>query len=59
VENLALLRDPHSGVSIALVQGGSVGKTAGELARGVGDLAKDLPPADVTLFTSQGEPGGE
>ena len=54
-----MLRDPHSGVSIALVQGGSVGKTAGELARGVGDLAKDLPPADVTLFTSQGEPGGE
>jgi TRAP-type uncharacterized transport system substrate-binding protein len=25
VENLALLRDPHSGVNIALVQGGSVG----------------------------------
>lgn len=31
VENLALLRDPHSGVSIALVQGGSVGKAAAEL----------------------------
>jgi TRAP-type uncharacterized transport system substrate-binding protein len=31
VENLALLRDPHSGVNIALVQGGSVGQAAGEL----------------------------
>src|SRR5262249_11413685 len=31
VENLALLRDPHSGVRIALVQGGSVGEAAGEL----------------------------
>src|SRR5262249_33862057 len=31
VENLALLRDPHSGVNIALVQGGSVGKATGEL----------------------------
>jgi hypothetical protein len=31
VENLALLRDSHSGVSIALVQGGSVGKAAGDL----------------------------
>jgi TRAP transporter TAXI family solute receptor len=31
VENLALLRDSHSGVNIALVQGGSVGKAAGEL----------------------------
>jgi TRAP transporter TAXI family solute receptor len=31
VENLALLRDPRSGVDIALVQGGSVGKAAGEL----------------------------
>jgi hypothetical protein len=30
VENLALLRDPHSGVNIALVQGGGVGKAAGE-----------------------------
>jgi TRAP transporter TAXI family solute receptor len=30
VENLALLRDPRSGVNIALVQGGSVGKAAGE-----------------------------
>src|SRR5262245_5443351 len=30
VENLALLRDSHSGVSIALVQGGSVGKAAGD-----------------------------
>src|SRR5215510_15423374 len=28
VENLALLRDSHSGVSIALVQGGSVGKAS-------------------------------
>jgi len=140
VENLALLRDPHSGVSIALVHGGSVGEAAGELEslgtlfyeplwilhrgglegatlaalrgrkvsigpvgsgshalllkllkrndvdqdvgellalppqeaadkllageiypflskatvpRGVGDLAKDLPPADVTLFASK------
>jgi TRAP-type uncharacterized transport system substrate-binding protein len=26
VENLPLLRDPHSGVDIALMQGGSVGK---------------------------------
>ena len=31
MENLALLRDPHSGVNIALVQGGSVGQAAGEL----------------------------
>ena len=31
VENLALLRDPHSGVNIALAQGGSVGEAAGEL----------------------------
>src|SRR5215475_14815305 len=31
VENLALLRDSHSGVSIALVQGGSVGKASSEL----------------------------
>jgi len=31
VENLGLLRDPQSGVSIALVQGGSVGKAVGEL----------------------------
>jgi len=31
VENLASLRDPRSGVSIALMQGGSVGKAAGEL----------------------------
>jgi len=31
VENLALLRDPHSGVNIALVQGGSAGQAAGEL----------------------------
>ena len=31
VENLALLRDPHSGVNIALVQGGSVGQAVGEL----------------------------
>jgi TRAP transporter TAXI family solute receptor len=31
VENLALLRDPHSGVNIALLQGGTVGKAAGEL----------------------------
>jgi TRAP transporter TAXI family solute receptor len=31
VENLALLRDPRSGVDVALVQGGSVGKTAGGL----------------------------
>jgi TRAP transporter TAXI family solute receptor len=31
VENLPLLRDPHSGVNIALVQGGSVGKAAGKL----------------------------
>ena len=31
VENLALLRDPKSGVDIALVQGGSVGKVPGEL----------------------------
>jgi hypothetical protein len=31
VENLALLRDPKSGVDIALVQGGSIGKEAGEL----------------------------
>jgi TRAP-type uncharacterized transport system substrate-binding protein len=30
VENLALLRDPHSGVNIALVQGGGVGKAAGD-----------------------------
>jgi TRAP transporter TAXI family solute receptor len=31
LENLALLRDPTSGVDIALVQGGSIGKAAGEL----------------------------
>jgi TRAP transporter TAXI family solute receptor len=31
VENLALLRDPRSGVEVALVQGGTVGKQAGEL----------------------------
>jgi TRAP-type uncharacterized transport system substrate-binding protein len=31
LENLALLRNPRSGVSIALVQGGSVGKDRGEL----------------------------
>jgi TRAP transporter TAXI family solute receptor len=31
VENLALLRDPKSGVKIALVEGGSVGKASGEL----------------------------
>jgi TRAP transporter TAXI family solute receptor len=31
VENLTLLRDPHSGVNIALVQGGSVGEGAGEV----------------------------
>ena len=31
VENLKLLRDPRSGVDIALVQGGSVGQAAGEL----------------------------
>jgi TRAP transporter TAXI family solute receptor len=31
VENLALLRDPKSGVDIALVQCGSVGKVPGEL----------------------------
>src|SRR5262245_28894097 len=31
VENLALLRDPHFGVNIALVQGGSVGEAAGEV----------------------------
>jgi TRAP transporter TAXI family solute receptor len=31
VENLALLRNLQSGVSIALVQGGSVGKAAGDL----------------------------
>ena len=31
VENLALLRDPRSGVDIALVPGGSVGKTTGGL----------------------------
>jgi TRAP transporter TAXI family solute receptor len=31
VENLALLRDPNSGVDFALVQGGSVGNAAGEL----------------------------
>jgi TRAP-type uncharacterized transport system substrate-binding protein len=31
VENLALLRDPHSGVNIALVQGGGVGEAAAEL----------------------------
>jgi TRAP-type uncharacterized transport system substrate-binding protein len=31
LENLALLRDPKSGVDIALVQGGSVGKETGEL----------------------------
>jgi TRAP-type uncharacterized transport system substrate-binding protein len=31
VENLALLRDPQSGVNIALVQGGGVGEAAGEL----------------------------
>jgi TRAP transporter TAXI family solute receptor len=31
LENLALLRDPKSGVDIALVQGGSIGKAAGEL----------------------------
>ena len=31
LENLALLRDPKSGVDIALVQGDSVGKETGEL----------------------------
>jgi len=31
VENLALLRDSHSGVSIALVQGGSVGQASSDL----------------------------
>jgi TRAP transporter TAXI family solute receptor len=31
LENLALLRDPKSGVDIALMQGGSIGKAAGEL----------------------------
>jgi TRAP transporter TAXI family solute receptor len=31
VENLALLRDPKSGVDMALVQGGGIGKEAGEL----------------------------
>jgi TRAP transporter TAXI family solute receptor len=31
LENLELLRDPKSGVDIALVQGGSVGKAPGEL----------------------------
>jgi TRAP transporter TAXI family solute receptor len=31
LENLALLRDPKSGVDIALVQGGTIGKAAGEL----------------------------
>ncbi|MBX9828541.1 MAG: hypothetical protein K2Y27_26565 [Xanthobacteraceae bacterium] len=31
VDNLALLRDPRSGVDIALIQGGSVGKEPGEL----------------------------
>jgi TRAP transporter TAXI family solute receptor len=31
VENLALLSDPQSGVKIALVEGGSVGKASGEL----------------------------
>jgi TRAP transporter TAXI family solute receptor len=31
MQNLALLRDPQSGVNIALVQGGSVGEAAGEL----------------------------
>src|SRR2546430_12803043 len=31
LENLALLRDQKSGVDIALVQGGSIGKAAGEL----------------------------
>ena len=31
LENLALLRDPKSGVDIALIQGGSVGKETGEL----------------------------
>jgi TRAP transporter TAXI family solute receptor len=31
VENLALLRDPKSGVDMALVQGGSIGNSAGEL----------------------------
>ncbi|HEY1364744.1 MAG TPA: TAXI family TRAP transporter solute-binding subunit [Xanthobacteraceae bacterium] len=31
LENLALLRNPGSGVSIALVQGGSIGKARGEL----------------------------
>ena len=35
VENLALLRDPRSGVDVALVQGGSVGKTAGGLESGL------------------------
>jgi NMT1-like family len=33
VENLALLRDPKSGVDIALVQGGSTGKEAASLSR--------------------------
>jgi TRAP transporter TAXI family solute receptor len=31
VENLALLRDPKSGVDMALVQAGSIGNSAGEL----------------------------
>ena len=31
MENLALLRDPRSGVDVALVPGGSVGKTTGGL----------------------------
>jgi TRAP-type uncharacterized transport system substrate-binding protein len=31
LENLALLRDPKSGVDIALVQGGTIGNAAGEL----------------------------
>jgi len=33
LENLALLRDPKSGVDIALVQGGSVGKRRASLSR--------------------------
>ena len=46
VENLALLRDPHSGVNIALVQGGSVGQAAGGLEsawNAVLRAAVDLP----------------
>jgi len=31
LENLELLRDPTSGLDIALVQGGSVGEATGEL----------------------------